>query len=82
MDSVTSDIIAPSGFETGKYAVVLKFNLTVREYLNGSGINCVTGIWPAFPSYDSRAEAEAEQASLVAGRSATLRRPGSNLLSD
>ena len=70
VDSVTSDIIATSGFETGKYAVVLKVNLTVREYLNGLGSNRITGIWPAFPSYDSRTEAEADRASLVAGRSA------------
>ena len=82
VDSVTNDIIATSGFETGKYAVVLKVNLTVREYLNGSGSNSITGIWPAFPSYDSRAEAEAGRASPRGREECALRRPGSNILPD
>ena len=68
LDRVTSDVIVLSGYADGQYAVVLKLHLEVEEYLNGSGADKITGVWPSFVHYDSMAEAEADRASLVAKR--------------
>ena len=66
LDSVTSEVVAVSDYD--EYAVVLKLHLTVREYLNGSGANDIIGVWPSADWYESRAEAEADRAALVAQR--------------
>ena len=70
LSSVTSEVIEVSGYADGLYAVVLKLQLTVGEYLSGSGGGSITGVWPSYVHYGSRAEAEADRASLVAQRSA------------
>ena len=68
LDRVTSEVIALSDYAEGEYAVVVKLHLEVEEYLNGSGSNVITGVWPSFMHYDSMAEAEADRESLVAKR--------------
>ncbi len=68
LDSVTSEVVAVSGYD--EYAVAVKLHLTVREYLNGSGANSIIGVWPSFEHFDSRASAEVARLPLVAQRSA------------
>ena len=70
LDRVTSEAIALSSPANGEYAVVLKLHLEVEEYLNGTGSDSITGIWPSYLHYGSMAEAEADRASLAATRSA------------
>ena len=70
LDRTTSAVIEVNGSQGRKYAVAVNLHLTVREYLNGSGANSIVGVWPSFQHYDSRGEAEADRASLVAERGA------------
>lgn len=69
LDSAISEVIEVSGYDDGKYAVAVKLHLTVREYLNGSGSDSITGVWPSAEHYDSRTEAEADRLSVTAQRS-------------
>ena len=63
MTSVSAEI------DTG-YLVYLKFNLKVSEYLRGTGPSNIVAIWvdSYFHYYDTRAEAEARKAAVLAER--------------
>ena len=53
------------------YYVALKFNLTVREYLNGSGANEITAFTIQGGNYDTRKEAEDAKPDIVGKRVTT-----------
>ena len=55
MISFSSEIVTDNN---GKYRVVLKFNLTVSEYLKGSGPSSIVAVWVEGHSFDTSADAE------------------------
>ena len=65
MTSLASEIIIEAD---GRYAAVLKFNLDVSEYLKGTGPSSIVAVWVDGRSYDSRAEADAAEAEILARR--------------
>ena len=67
MTSFSSDVVA---YGDGKYRAVLKFTLTVSEYLKGSGPTSVVAVAIDGQSYDTRAEAESAKARMLTARDA------------
>ena len=67
MTSFSSEVIVEAD---GKYAVVLKFNLDVSEYLKGTGPSSIVAIWVDGNSYDTRAGADNRKAIILAERDA------------
>ena len=68
LDRVTSEVVAAGGYGTGSYVIVVKFHLTVLEYLNGTGATSITAVWGSFNLHDTRGSAEAARPSVVAQR--------------
>ena len=68
LDRTTSEVIAASGEWEGQYAVVIKFHLTVSEYLRGSGASNVIAVWGSSYPHATKAEAEATRPKLVEAR--------------
>ena len=68
LDRTTSEVIAASGEWEGQYAVVIKFHLTVSEYLRGSGASNVIAVWGSSYPHATEAEAEATRPKLVEAR--------------
>ncbi len=71
LDRTTSEVIAASGEWEGQYAVVIKFHLTVSEYLRGSGASNVIAVWGSSYPHATKAEAEATRPKLVEARPTT-----------
>ncbi|MCY4529247.1 MAG: cadherin domain-containing protein [Chloroflexi bacterium] len=71
LDRTTSEVIAASGEWEGQYAVVIKFHLTVSEYLRGSGATNVIAVWGSSYPHATEAEAEATRPKLVKARPTT-----------
>ena len=69
LNSTSSEVVGTVGHWQGKYTIVVKFNLSVHEYLNGNGPKSITAVWiySGF-YYNSRSDAEAARPGLVAQR--------------
>ena len=65
MTSFSSEVIVEAD---GKYAVVLKFNLDVSEYLKGTGPSSIVAVWVDGASYDTRDGADNRKAVILAER--------------
>lgn len=65
MTSFSSEVVAATG---SKYHAALKFNLTVREYLQGTGPSKIVAVWVDGYSYDTHKKAEDQKAVIVANR--------------
>ena len=65
MASLASDVVAEPDSE---YSAILKFTLTVHEYLKGAGGTSIVAVWVDGSSYDTRAKAEARKAVVLAER--------------
>ena len=65
MAALSSDVIAEPN---SKYSAILKFTLTVHEYLKGTGPTSVTAVWVDGSSYATRSGAEAAKAVILASR--------------
>ena len=68
LNYVALEVVEGTGLWDDQYALAVKFNLTVQEYLNGSGGDTITAIWGAHKTYDSRAAAMAASTALIAQR--------------
>ena len=72
MASTTSEVVVASDpYHSGvdnRYRTVLKFNLTVHEYLKGSGPTNITAIWLDGITYTTNAQAESARAAIVQSR--------------
>ena len=72
MTSVSSDVVLTSDvYHDGvdnRYIAILKFNLTVHEYLKGSGPTNITAIWLDAITYETSAQAESARAAIVQRR--------------
>ena len=70
--STTSEVVLASdpyrGGVDNRYRAILKFNLTVHEYLKGSGPTNITALWLDGTYYATRAEAESARAAIVQRR--------------
>ena len=72
LDSITSetgqflDSNWPSSY--GKYFIVLKFNLTITEYLKGTGLTNIVAVWISHSVFATNAEAEAAIPTELAAR--------------
>ena len=71
LDRTTSEVVAASGAWDGQYAIVIKFHLSVSEYLRGSGQSEVIAVWGSSAPYPTQAEAEAARPGLVDARPTT-----------
>ncbi len=58
LTSVSADVVAGAERLQGSFYVVLKFNLSVSEYLKGSGGNSIAAMRVVSEDYSSRKEAE------------------------
>ena len=67
MTSLSSEIFTDPN---SKYGVALKFNLSVIEYLNGTGASSITAVWVYSHSFDTRSEAENINAIVLGNRDA------------
>ena len=65
MASLSSDVIAEPN---GEYSAMLKFTLTVHEYLKGTGPTSVKAVWVDGSSYATRSGAEAAKSAILASR--------------
>ena len=63
--SLSSDVVVDAD---NKYGVVLKFNLSVSEYLEGTGPSNIVAVWVDGRSYDTRTEADGAKAVILAER--------------
>ena len=52
----------------GKYRVILKFNLSVREYLMGTGPSSIVAVWADGRSYATSSQANDRMAAILADR--------------
>ena len=52
----------------GEYAVAVKFNLTVTEYLKGTGPSSIVAVWVDGNFYDSREKADSRRDVILAER--------------
>ena len=72
MASSSSEVVLTSDISGGSvdnsYVAILKFNLTVIEYLKGSGPTNITALWLDGIIYATSAEAEAARAAIVQRR--------------
>ena len=58
LDSVSSSAESGTTRFGTKYIAVLEFNLSVEEYLKGSGADDIVVVWAAAPFFDTEEEAE------------------------
>ena len=65
MTSLSSEVIV---YPNSKYAVALKFNLDVSEYLKGTGPSSIVAVWVDGNSYDSRNRADSRRDVLLGER--------------
>ena len=65
MTSFSSEVVVDAD---GKYAVALKFNFNVSEYLKGSGPSSIVAVWVDGVSYDTNAEANDAKVTVLAER--------------
>ena len=65
MASFSSEVIAEPN---NKYAVALKFNLAVSEYLKGTGPSSIVAVWVDGRSYDTRGKANSRRDVILAER--------------
>ena len=65
MTSLSSEVIAEPN---NKYAVALKFNLAVSEYLKGTGPSSIVAVWVDGRSYDTRGKANSRRDVILAER--------------
>ena len=70
LDSVSSSAESGTTRFGTKYIAVLEFNLSVEEYLKGSGDNDVVAVWNAGQIFDTRQEAEDALPAIAAARDA------------
>ena len=67
--TTTSEVVLASDIYTGnvdnRYRVILKFNLSVVEYLQGSGPTNITALWLDGIKYETRAKAETKRDAIV-----------------
>ena len=72
MTSVSSEVVLASDIYRGtvdsRYRVVLKFNLTVHEYLKGSGPENITAVWLGSITHETSAQAESARTAIVQRR--------------
>ena len=68
LDRVTTETIEAGGQWEGEYVNIVKFHLTVGEYLNGRGGTNIIRVWGSGVTYVSRSDAEAARRSLTDGR--------------
>ncbi len=66
------EVIEGTGRWDDQFTNILKFNLTVHEYLNGSGGNTITAVWGSSKPNDSREAAMEVTTGLVAQRDTTF----------
>ena len=70
--STSSEVVLASdpyrGGVDNRYRAILKFNLTVHEYLKGSGPTNITALWLDGTYYATSAEAESARAAIVQRR--------------
>ena len=67
MASSSTEVIV---YPNSKYAVALKFNLTVSEYLKGTGPSSIVAVWVDGRSYDTRRRADSRKDVILAERDA------------
>ena len=67
MTSFSSEVIAEPN---NKYAVALKFDLAVSEYLKGTGPSSIVAVWVDGKSYDTREAADDRRDVILAERDA------------
>ena len=74
LDRVTGEVVAAGGdgYGKGKYVVVVKFHITVSEYLQGTGATSITAVWGSEALHDSRGDAEDAIPALVSKRDTTF----------
>ncbi len=65
MTSFSSEVVVDAD---SKYAVALKFDLTVSEYLKGTGPTGIVAVWVDGRSYDTNSEANDAKAVILAER--------------
>ena len=65
MASSSSEVIVDAD---GEYAVAVKFNLVVTEYLKGTGPSNIVAVWVDGNFYDSREKADSRRDVLLAER--------------
>ena len=65
MRSLSSEVVADAN---SRYRAVLKFNLSVSEYLKGTGPSSVVAVWVDGKSYDTNDEADRAKAVILAER--------------
>ena len=65
MTSFSSEVVVDAD---GKYAVALKFNFNVSEYLKGTGPSSIVAVWVDGVSYDTNAEANDAKVTVLAER--------------
>ena len=69
MTATSSDVVLSERailYDTDRYWVVRKFTFTALEYLKGSGPDSFTAVWVHGNTYETRAEAEEVEASILA----------------
>ena len=68
LDSVSSTVESGPTYQGTKYLALLEFNLTVLEYLKGSGADDIVAVWVAAPLFDTRQAAAAALPAIIADR--------------
>ena len=72
LNYIDVEVIEGTGRWDDQFTNILKFNLTVHEYLNGSGGNTITAVWGSSRPHDSREAAMEVTTGLVAQRDTTF----------
>ena len=70
LDSMSSSAESGTTRFGTKYIAVLEFNLSVEEYLKGSGADDIVAVWNSVPVFDTLQEAEDALPAIAAGRDA------------
>ena len=70
LDSVSSSAESGTTRFGTKYIAVLEFNLSVEEYLKGSGAEDIVAVWNSVPVFDTLQEAEDALPAIAAARDA------------
>ena len=70
LDSVSSSAESGTTRFGTKYIAVLEFNLSVEEYLKGSGADDIVAVWNSVPVFDTLQEAEDALPAIAAARDA------------
>ena len=65
MTSLSSEVITKAD---GRFSAVIKFNLSIVEYLKGTGLPGIVAVWMDGYSFGTHAEAEARRVDMLAER--------------